>query len=173
MYIQVAGGLNLAATKKPRVAGSVNLPTMCGMKNSAQISRRSTIGLRRLNLSAHDMLSPVPALCRSFQWIAPGGASFTSKEGSPADLLAALEPVRPQRIERVGARPIDPRHIVLHLVADLGLQIGEVAVADRETRQQLRIELGRLPGIDRSDLVLLVGQAAPDQAPVSFSLFQA
>ena len=35
MYIQVAGGLNLAATKKPRVAGSVNLPTMCGMKNSA------------------------------------------------------------------------------------------------------------------------------------------
>src|SRR3954465_5489178 len=76
MYIQVAGGLNLAATKKPRVAGSVNLPTICGMKNSAQIRRRSTIGLRRLNLSAHDMLSPVPALCRSFQWIAPGGASF-------------------------------------------------------------------------------------------------
>ena len=60
MYIQVAGGLNLAATKKPKVAGSVNLPTMCGMKNSAQIRRRSTIGLSRLNLSAHDMRSPVP-----------------------------------------------------------------------------------------------------------------
>src|SRR5947207_3050580 len=58
-YIQVAGGLNLAALKKPSVAGSVNLPTTCGMKNSAQISRRSTIGLSRLNLSAHDMASPV------------------------------------------------------------------------------------------------------------------
>jgi hypothetical protein len=38
MYIQVAGGLNLAALKKFSVAGSVNLPTMCGMKNSPQIS---------------------------------------------------------------------------------------------------------------------------------------
>src|SRR5205814_5899816 len=103
-------------------------------------------GLRRLNLSAHDMLSPVSALCRSFQWIAPGGARL-----SPADLLAALEPVRTQRIERVGAWPVDPRHVVLHLVADLGLQIGEVAVADREPRQQLRIELRRLRRVDRSD----------------------
>ena len=56
--IQVAGGLNLAALKKQSVAGSVNLPTTCGMKNSAQIRRRSTIGLNRLNLSAHDMRSP-------------------------------------------------------------------------------------------------------------------
>src|SRR5438477_3337216 len=160
MYIQVAGGLNLAATKKPKVAGSVNLPTMCGMKNSAQIRRRSTIGLRRLNLSAHDMLSPVAATCTSFQWIAPGGARV-----SPADLLAALEPVCAQRIERVGARPIDPRHIVLYLVAHLGLQIGEMAIADREARQQLRIELRRLGRVDRRDLVLFVSQAAPDHAP--------
>ena len=74
IYIQVAGGLNLAATKKPKVAGSVNLPTMCGMKNSAQIRRRSTIGLSRLNLSAHDMRSPVARQFGSFQWIARGGA---------------------------------------------------------------------------------------------------
>src|SRR5580693_5985832 len=39
-YIQVAGGSNLAALKKFNVAGSVNLPTICGMKNSPQISRR-------------------------------------------------------------------------------------------------------------------------------------
>ena len=59
MYIQVAGGLNLAALKKPSVAGSVNLPTTWGMKNSAQVRRSSTIPLSRLNLSAQDMLSPV------------------------------------------------------------------------------------------------------------------
>src|SRR2546430_16717996 len=59
MYIQVAGGLNLAALKKPSVAGSVNLPTTCGMKNIAQIRRRTTTPLSKLNLSAHDMLSPV------------------------------------------------------------------------------------------------------------------
>src|SRR5258708_7631844 len=66
MYIQVAGGLNLAATKKPNVAGSVNLPTMCGMKNSAQTRRRSTIGLSRLNLSAQDMRSPVAIVAVHF-----------------------------------------------------------------------------------------------------------
>src|SRR6478672_4027571 len=57
-YIQVAGGLNLAALKKPRVAGSVNLPTTCGMKCSAMVRRRITIPLSKLNLSAQDMLSP-------------------------------------------------------------------------------------------------------------------
>src|SRR6476469_1455414 len=98
MYIQVAGGLNLAALKKPNVASSVNLPTMCGMKNSAQIRRRSTIGLRRLNLSAHDMLSPRGGY---LHFISMDRAGW--RKASPADLLAALEPVRPQRIERVGA----------------------------------------------------------------------
>src|SRR5438477_10707364 len=153
MYIHVAGGLNLAALKNPKVAGSVNLPTMCGMKNSAQIRRRSTIGLRRLNLSAHDMLFPRGGYLR---FISMDRAGW--RKALPADLLATVEPVRAQRIERVGARPVDPRHIVLHLVADLGLQIGEVAVADREARQQLRVELRRLRRVDRSDLVLLVSE---------------
>ena len=161
MYIQVAGGLNLAALKKPSVAGSVNLPTMCGMKNSAQIRRRTTIPLSRLNLSAHDMLSPVDADFGSFQWIALG----RRKAAHHPIFLLPLSQFAPKRVELVGLRPIDARHVLLHLVADLGLQIGEVAVAHRKARQQLRIELRRLGGIDRDDLVLLVGQAAPAPGP--------
>src|SRR5215203_6437265 len=76
MYIHVAGGLNFAATKNPRVAGSVNLPTICGMKNSPHMRRRITIPLSKLNLSAHDMLSPRDDLS-SFQWIAEGGARLS------------------------------------------------------------------------------------------------
>src|SRR5688572_1752144 len=58
MYIQVAGGLNFAALKKFNVAGSVNLPTTCGMKKSAQTRRKRTTPFSKLNLSAHDMLFP-------------------------------------------------------------------------------------------------------------------
>ena len=50
MYIQVAGGLNLAALKKFKVAGSVNLPTMCGMKNNLQIRRKMFTPLVRSKL---------------------------------------------------------------------------------------------------------------------------
>src|ERR1041384_6623260 len=73
-WMYVAGGLNLAALKKPNVAGSVNLPTTCGMKNSAQIRRRSTSGLSRLNLSAQDMRFPRCGVCGAFQMIATGRA---------------------------------------------------------------------------------------------------
>ena len=53
------GRIELGGLEEASVAGSVNLPTTWGMKNSAQIRRSSTIPLSRLNLSAHDMLSPV------------------------------------------------------------------------------------------------------------------
>src|SRR6476469_401132 len=72
MYIQVAGGLNLAALKKLSVAGSVNLPTMCGMKNSPQIKRRTLTPSVRSKFCAHpDMMPPLPfvdaiVLLRSF-----------------------------------------------------------------------------------------------------------
>src|ERR1700761_6427678 len=69
-YIQVAGGLNLAALKKLSVAGSVNLPTTCGMKCSAQVSRRITVPSSRLNLSAQDMRFPRCGFGGAFQWIA-------------------------------------------------------------------------------------------------------
>src|SRR5436190_19593362 len=72
MYIQVAGGLNLAVLKKFSVAGSVNLPTMCGMKNSPQIRRRTlTPSVRSKFCAQPDMMPPLPfvdaiVLLRSF-----------------------------------------------------------------------------------------------------------
>src|SRR6478752_5755667 len=72
MYIHVAGGLNLAALKKLSVAGSVNLTTMCGMKNSPQIKRRTlTPSVRSKFCAQPDMMPPLPfvdaiVLLRSF-----------------------------------------------------------------------------------------------------------
>src|SRR6185436_10614935 len=54
----------------------------------------------------------------------------------------------------------------------LGLQIPEVAVADREAFEQLSVELRRLVWIDRDDAVLFVGQPAPHQAPLALALFE-
>ena len=58
IYIQVAGGLKPALTKNSSVAGTVILPTICGMKNSAQMMRRILNSLSRLNLSANDIGRP-------------------------------------------------------------------------------------------------------------------
>ena len=55
-YIQVAGGLNLAAVKKFNVAGSVNLATMCGMKNNPQIRRSTTTPLLMSNECARPAM---------------------------------------------------------------------------------------------------------------------
>ena len=58
IYIQVAGGLKPALTKNSSVAGRVILPTICGMKNSAQMMRRMLNSFSRLNLSANDIAAP-------------------------------------------------------------------------------------------------------------------
>src|SRR5208337_5246389 len=59
-HIQVAGGLNLAALKKFSVAGSVNLPTMCGIKNSPQIRRRMLTPLLRSKLCQNPDMNALP-----------------------------------------------------------------------------------------------------------------
>src|SRR5208282_4890554 len=58
MYIQVAAGLNPAATKKLSVAGTVNLATICGMRKAPQMMRKILNSFRRLKLSAIDILPP-------------------------------------------------------------------------------------------------------------------
>src|SRR3954466_8446783 len=112
MYIQVAGGLNLAATKKPKVAGSVNLPTTCGMKCSATVRRRITMPFSKLNLSAHDMLPPDAFVhFNGSRWMKQGRLPRLILRASPPDVLVALEPARAERIKRVGCRPVDSRHV--------------------------------------------------------------
>ena len=61
IYIHVAGGLKPALTKNSSVAGTVILPTMCGMKKAPQMMRRILNSLSRLNLSARLVTLPPPA----------------------------------------------------------------------------------------------------------------
>src|SRR6185437_457118 len=63
IYIHVAGGLNPALTKNSSVAGTVILPTIWGMKNTAQIMRKILNSLSRLNLSASDIVTVPPGQC--------------------------------------------------------------------------------------------------------------
>src|SRR3954453_22209399 len=101
-YIQVAGGLNLAALKKFSVAGSVNLPITCGRKNSAQASRRITVPSSRLNLSAQDTRFPRCDDCGAFQWI----AAQRARVGELSHHTGVIH--RPQKKSGAGRRLLFP-----------------------------------------------------------------
>src|ERR1019366_4041258 len=84
----------------------------------------------------------------------------------------AREPAFALRIERFNLRPCQSRHIELDLVTNLRLQIGEMAIAFRKFRQELRIEtqLGRR--IDGVHAILLVDGLAQHEAPASSAFFE-
>src|SRR5262245_47358400 len=103
IYIQVAGGLKPALTKNSSVAGTVIFPTICGMKNTAQIIRRRLNSLSRLNLSASDM-APSP------HWV----FNFRLK-------LLSLQPSIALGVKRIERRPVETRQFILNLVSDLAL----------------------------------------------------
>src|SRR5262245_45798914 len=94
-----------------------------------------------------------------------------SERSRPLGALA-LEPFGTEGVERRHLRPVEARHVLFHLVADLGLQIGEVAVADGEPRQQRLIEVEHGGRIDRVDAILFVDQPAQHDAPATPPLLQ-
>ena len=59
--------------------------------------------------------------------------------------IPAFQPRRATAVERLDLGPGQARHVVLDRVADLGLHVGEVAVALGEAREQLRVELELRP----------------------------
>src|SRR5215468_10889558 len=81
-------------------------------------------------------------------------------ECSPLLGALALEPFGTEGVERRHLWPVEARHVLFHLVADLGLQIGEVAVADGEAGQERLIEAEHGGRIDRVDAILFVDQPA-------------
>src|SRR6202035_4958373 len=86
--------------------------------------------------------------------------------------LLALEPRRAAPVERVELRPDQPRHVGLHGLAVLALQIGEVAVAFGEAREQRRVEPHGRGRIDRIDAVALVDRLAQQHAPAVRALLE-
>src|SRR4029078_13223953 len=171
MYIQVAAGFEPALTKNSSVAGTVILPTMCGMKNTAQMMRRILNSLSRLNLWAGDMADIPPVfLCppaiqiRTSLCVRHPLASFLK--------LLALEPSLALGIKRCKRRPVEPRKLVLDRVTDLALPVREGAIAFRKLRQVRLVEREPCIGLDRVDAVFLVGKPPQHDAPAAFSLFQ-
>src|SRR5262245_9375982 len=84
---------------------------------------------------------------------------------------SALQPAAPTGIERLHDWPLEAWHVALHAIADLLLDIGEMAVALRKRREFRRIELERGRRIDRVEPVLLVDRLAHDHAPAPGALF--
>src|SRR5215472_8240464 len=84
----------------------------------------------------------------------------------------SLEPAFAAAIERRYLWPVQARHVGLHLVADPGLQIGEMAVALRKLRQQSFVQFEPCGWIQRIEAVFLVDRLAQHQAPTFFALFQ-
>ncbi len=77
------------------------------------------------------------------------GARISTREPARATLVVVLD---------LGAG--QPRHVRLDVIADPGLQVGEVAVAGRESLQALGVEGRRGGRVDRVEAVLLIDRLA-------------
>ena len=99
------------------------------------------------------------------QWRSPRGP-----RGEASERLA-LQPLGALRIKRVERFAFETGQVALDVVADLGLQIGEVTITFRELRKQRGIERERDAGIDRVEPVLLVDvpRSTIPQRPSRFS----
>src|SRR5262245_22571207 len=84
----------------------------------------------------------------------------------------ALKPGLTLRIKRRERRPVEPRKLLLDLVADLALQIGEVTVAFGELRQMCLVERKPRVRFDRIDAVFLIGEPPQHDTPAAFAFFQ-
>src|SRR5216684_1421814 len=87
-------------------------------------------------------------------------------------MRAAGEPRRAAGIKPLDLGPPEPGHVLLHLVADAGLQIGEVTVALGELGQELGVEGELGGGIDRIEPVLLIDRLAQHDTPAPVPLLE-
>ena len=87
-------------------------------------------------------------------------------------LLFPLQPGGAPAIQQIERRAVAARHVGLHPIADLGLQIGEVAVTLGHLVQKLLVELDLGARHHRIDAVGLVNGLAQNHAPARFSLLQ-
>src|SRR4051794_16225830 len=93
----------------------------------------------------------------------------------PEELLVrrpAGEPARAARVQRVDLGPDEPGHVRLDVEADPCLGVGEVAVADREALEQLRVEHQGGGRVERVEAVLLVDRLGLGGPPTTAAAFR-
>src|SRR5262249_25139301 len=105
----------------------------------------------------------------SFKIALPGARANPSRSRL---IFLALKPGLALRIKRRKRRPIEPGKLVLDLVADLALQVGEVAAAFGKLRQMCRVEREPRIRLNRVDAIFLVGEPSQHDTPTAFALFQ-
>src|SRR5215467_13530439 len=83
-----------------------------------------------------------------------------------------LEPTFALGIQSLERGSVQAGQLVLDLVADLALQVAEMAIALRELRQESLVERQLCIGLDGIDAVFFIGEPAQHDAPAAFALFQ-
>src|SRR5262249_25781389 len=101
---------------------------------------------------------------RVTKWSIVGGKALPQWVAGP--------PRRATRVERVEFRPDHARHVGLHGLPVLGLQVGEVAIALREAGEQRRVEPHARGWVYRIDAVALVDRLAQHDAPAVVALLE-
>ena len=81
----------------------------------------------------------------------------------------ACKPLCAPGIKRFDFRPPQSWHIGLDYHAQLGLQIGQIAIAFRKLLQHCLIEYQRRAWFDGTDFVALVNWLAQDDPPIAIS----
>ena len=98
-----------------------------------------------------------PAAARRTQATARGLVGRTPRRRTPGDGLA-VEPRRPTSVKRLDLGALEAGHIILDRISNLGLEVGEVAVAFGEAPEKLGVERDGGSVIDRIEPVFLVNR---------------
>src|SRR5581483_3037946 len=114
---------------------------------------------------------PAPTRARSARRAARRRPRAARRARSPVEVLAR-EPERAARIERFHLRPREARHVRLDREAEPGLQVGQVAVPDRERLEARAFQLGSGRGIHGQDPVQLVDRLPEHEPPAAVPLLE-
>ena len=98
-----------------------------------------------------------PVVARRTQATARGLVGRTPRRRTPGDGLA-VEPRRPTSVKRLDLGALEAGHIILDRISNLGLEVGEVAVAFGEAPEKLGVERDGGSVIDRIEPVFLVNR---------------
>src|SRR5271169_2645703 len=101
------------------------------------------------------------------------GVVFQKTERPPrSPQFPAREPALAAAVERFHRGAVEAGHVGLDLVADPGLEIGEMPVALGKLHQEDGVEFEPGGGIDGVEAVLLVDRLAQHQAPAPIALLE-
>jgi hypothetical protein len=85
----------------------------------------------------------------------------------PGPWLLLDEPFASLRVERIDFLAGQSGHVGFHFVADVLLEVAEMAIAFRKSKQLVAIQLKERGRVDGIDTIFLIDRLSPDYAPLA------